>query len=356
MRSRAMGFAAAGVAAALIMATPAVAGPTLKKRARVAVRYIISQQQDDGSIRAFSDIGSTSDAILSMVVARRGPGAIDRAIGFLRDNIDLADTTGEKAKVVLALVATGRNPRSFAGRNVVAAIKSAQQSDGQYGSDQAGVFSHALAVLGLEAADAHVNREAMKWLAEAQCSDGGWQYDEPAGPSDTKNCIDPSNPGDFAGSDTNTTSYAVQAWNARPSTVPLKADPFDFFKLARDEIKGGWVYDPTYKCNAEAPMPFCSVTDTNSTALVLQAYAAEEKNAPSGSVRALRRLQYRLCGENAGAFAYTWVDQDGDGTFEKKGDPDLGATIAAVPGLLQRPLPISYTEVTKPAPKPGACR
>ena len=355
MRSRAMRFAASGVAAALVMATPAVAAPSLKRRARVAVRYIISQQQEDGSIRAFSDIGSTSDAILAMVVARRGPGAIDKAIGFLRDNIELADTTGEKAKVVLALVAAGRNPRSFADHNLVAAINSAQQPDGQYGTDQTGVFSHALAILGLEAAGAHVPREAMKWLAQAQCSDGGWQYDEPAGLSDSSNCIDPSNPNDFAGSDSNTTSYAVQAWNARPSTVPLKADPFDFFKLARDEIKDGWVYDPTYKCNPEAPMPFCSVTDANSTALVLQAYAAEDKDAPSGSLRALRRLQYRLCGDNAGAFAYSWVDGDGDGTFEKKDGPNLGATIAAVPGLLRRPLPIAYSKVTERAPKPGPC-
>ena len=154
--------AACGVAAALLVtSSPALAGPSLKERARVAVRYIISQQEDDGSIRAFSDVGSTSDAILSMVVARRGPRAIDEAIAFLRNNIDLADTIGEKAKLVMALVAAGRNPRSFARHNVVAEIKSSQQADGQYGSDQTGVISHALAILGLEAADAHVPREAV---------------------------------------------------------------------------------------------------------------------------------------------------------------------------------------------------
>jgi hypothetical protein len=346
-------------AAMLLSISPAAhAGPTNKKRARVAVRYIVNQQRDSGAIVALSKIGSTADAVVSMVAARRAPGAINDALGFLERKAEggKVDTVGEKAKVVLAAVAGGRDARDFGGHNLVREIKSSQQPDGQYGSDQAGVFSHALAILALVGADADVPRVAMQWLAGAQCDDGGWQYDEPAGPSDSANCIDTSSDvTDWVGSDTNTSGYAVQAWNARPSTVPLKADPFDFFRSARDEIKGGWVYDPTYKCDPEVPAPFCFVTDTNSTALVLQAYAAERKDAPPRGVRALKRLQYPLCGETAGAFAFSWKDEDQDGTFETKDSPNLGATIAGVLGVLERPLPISYAKVTKPAPKPGSC-
>ena len=66
-------------------------------------------------------------------------------------------------------------------------------------------------------------------------------------------------------------------------------------------------------------------------ALVLQAYAASKLSPPAGSRRALIRLQYPRCG----AFAFTYVNAG------VRGDPDVGATIGAVPGLLGLALPMS---------------
>ena len=76
---------------------------------------------------------------------------------------------------------------------------------------------------------------------------------------------------------------------------------------------------------------------------MLQAYIAGGEPIPTGGLKSLRTLQYPACG----AWAYTW---DGD----VKGDPDVGATIGAIPGLLRTPFPLSGS-VAGPAPATGAC-
>ena len=52
-------------------------------RADRAVRYMASQQSPDGSINAFSPIGSTSDAILAIVAAGTGHSAMMKALRFI---------------------------------------------------------------------------------------------------------------------------------------------------------------------------------------------------------------------------------------------------------------------------------
>ena len=95
-------------------------------------------------------------------------------------------------------------------------------------------------------------------------------------------------------------------------------DPFAFFRARRDAVHDGWGYTPGFG------------TDANSTALVIQAYAAAELAVPAGGLNALRALQPDVV---LGAWAYTYVG-------DEPGDPDLGATIGAVPAILQVPLPI----------------
>lgn len=349
------GAVAAAVLTALAASTGAGAAESPEYRARKAVRYIVSQQEADGSVPALSALGSTADAVVSMVAARRAPGAIDDAVRYLRNNLAAADTVGKKAKVVMAVVAAGRDPRSFGGRNLVAEIREGRDSDGAYGGlAQSQVFDQTLAILALVAADAPVPNVAYLWLAEAQCGDGGWQFDQPRGENDDEHCFDASvpDPGDFNASDTNTTALAVMAFRARPpSSLILIDDPFAFFDEARDPHFGGWVFAPSGLCETPDQEGFCYRTDANSTSLVLQAYAAGEQDPPAGGRRALRRLQLSLCGDNAGAFAYSYVLED---EVVQKGAPDVGATIAGVLGLLEQPLPVDALPVTKPAP-PKAC-
>lgn len=340
MRSRVVCAVVAAIAVCVV-ASPATAATT-RQRTRAAAVYLVSRQADDGSFGgSVSPVGGTADGIVSLVAARRGPKAIDRAIGFLRSRVraGAADTVGLKAKVAMAAEAAGRNPRGFGGENLVRAIRTSLEPDGRYGATTA-VLDHALAVLALSGAAAPVSPEAVQWLADAQCDDGGWQYDEPESDADNEHCWDGTDT-DFFQTDTNTTSLAVQALASVSGAPAPPASPFAFFRAARDELKHGWGYDLTF-----------TTTDANSTALVLQAYAAADRATPSRALRALEDLQYGRCGRRYGAFAFTWIDPDGDGTYKRSG-PDTYATTSGILGLLQKPLPIAQHDVTRPA---SGCR
>lgn len=327
----------------LLGATAAAAAPSLKRRARVAAGYLATQQQSDGSLPGFSPLGSTADAVVSLVAAKRGPRMIREAVAYLEANVAEADTIGETAKLVMAVVAAGQDPLDFGGRNLVQEIVSSEQNNGRYGATTE-VFNHALAMLALEAAPtADPSTNALTWLVEAQCGDGGWQFDEPARAAEDEHCANAQDAGDFFQSDTNTTSYAVQAIAAHPqATAPLENSPFRFFRQIRDPEKRGWGYTWAFR-----------LTDTNSTALVIQAFRAAGKALPKGAMRALKKLQYRLCGKRGGAFPYSYEPREAGG-YNKTG-PDAGATIAGILGLLKRPLPIAYSDVTRAVPKPRSC-
>jgi hypothetical protein len=340
-----------------IAAASAAGGVTLSRRARVAAAYTAAQQQNNGSFIAFSTIGTTADAVLGFVAVRRGPTQIDEAVSFLRrkvKNTNEVDTIGEKGKVVMALVAAGRNPRTFGGRNLVAEIRQNREADGSY-SNLAfqEVFDQVLAMLGLAAAEAPVPEAAFDWLKEAQCPDGGWQFDQPYNAvTDNNHC---ENGEQFdSRSDSNTTAYAVQVLVRELHLEDLAYKPFGYLRDARDDIKKGYVFDAQAKCESKEPPDtgFCMFTDTGSTALVIQAYIAAQRGLPDGVMRALRRLQYRLCGDDGGAFASTYT-YDPPGL--KKGDPDVGATIAAMPALMKRPFPLEPADVSNPVPDVGAC-
>jgi hypothetical protein len=321
---------AIAVCTTVVVTGTAGAKPGQKFRARVAAGYVSARQSKDGSFPAFSTVGSTADAVVSLVAAKSSEESVQSALDFLENAVGAGevDTIGLKAKVVLAAAAGGRDPENFGGQNLVADIVSSEEPDGRLGTGTT-VFDQALALLALEGAGKQFATQSVVWLAEAQCRDGGWQFDEPAGPDDNRHCFNDQLEADNFQSDTNTTSLAVQVLAYIEESPPEPAgNPFKFFKNIRDGQFGGWGYSWGFE-----------TTDANSTALVLQAYASEGVSAPKGARHALKRLQYPVCSgkKKAGAFAFTWADDDGDGTFTRTG-PDLGATIGGVLGLLEVPL------------------
>jgi hypothetical protein len=329
------------VVAAIVAGAPGVgwAAPlTDPQRIERAAGFIASQQKPNGSIPAFSPVGSTADAVVSLVAAGSGRPEVRRAIGFLRRRVvaNAVDTIGLQAKVVIALVAAGRDPRDFGGLNLVKALRASVLPSGRFG--EAPVFDDALAAIALAGAGIAVPRPALDWLTAAQCADGGWQYDEPAADTDDEHCRSVAGPDtDYFASDTNTTSYVVQALGAGSAADPtFAADPFGFFSSIRDVGFGGWGYSWGVE-----------TTDANSTALAIQAYAAAGLAVPDGAMKALRALQFPRCG----AWAFTWTEEAGGAVRD---GPNVGATIGAILGILRQPLPLSGA-AHGPGPETPAC-
>jgi hypothetical protein len=311
---RRIAVAFVSVSLLLTAAAPAQAALTDRERTRRAVGYIASQQRNNGSIPAFSPIGSTADAVLAFVAAGTGLPSMRDALRYLARQTRQGNVTGVglKAKVVLAFSAAGRDPRDVGGRNLVLQLRGAFDS-----SPLPVVFDTALAVLAIEAAGAATPAPAIQRLIANQCPDGGWPYDRYRSAREDGHCFSGDPNTDFFLSDTNSTALAVMALDAAGATPSV--DPFGFFGEIRDDEHGGWGYTWGF-----------TSTDANSTALVLQAYAAEGRDAPSRAERALRLLQYPRCG----AFAFGFAD--GSPT-----DPDVGATIGAVPGLRALAMPFT---------------
>jgi hypothetical protein len=316
---RVIGVIASLSCAAVLSAVPgsAQAALTDTQRAQRAVAYLAQKQRANGSIAAFSTIGSTADAVLAFVAAGEGRAHMNLALDYLNGRVRAGqvNTIGLRAKVVMAVTAAGGDPHTFGGINLVGAIRSTLGPDGHYGASA--VFDDALALLAVESAGLTPAPRAANWLLAAQCPDGGWSYDKPYDSGiDDAHCSDGSD-SDFFTSDSNTTSYVVQGL-ARMVSTDWIGDPFAFFRTVRDPVNGGWSYSASFLA-----------TDANSTGLVLQAYAATGRTTPHGAIASLRRLQHTRCG----AFAYTW-----NGAVQ--GDPDVGATIGAVPGILLKAFPV----------------
>jgi hypothetical protein len=310
------------------MAGPASAVITNAQRAHRAMGYVGAQQQTNGSFPGFSAIGSTADAVLDM--AATGFGDEATAIAYLRNQVRRGNvsTVGLTAKVIMAAAAAGHDPSTFAGTNLLGHLTDAERASGRYGD--ATVFDQALAILAIKASGQTPDHTAATWLADAQCPDGGWQFDRPHRASENGHCRDVNDPGDFFRSDTNTTAYAVMALEGL-AAVPA-TDPFTFFAAFRDPTYGGWGYTAGFRR-----------TDANSTALVIQAFAADGRPLPKGAMGALRSLQYRC-----GALAYSFTNAG------RRTGKDVGASIGAVLGFLRDPLPVSA--VTLRTPWATTCR
>ncbi len=321
------------------------------ERAVAASRYIIINQNEDGTWpQSLSPLGTTADGVVALVATRRGPEEIRRSLDYLESHVAEATTVGLKAKLIMAAVAGGRDPKNFGGVDLVQQIKESRQPNGQYGAHTAAgndseVYDHALAIIGLTAGGVElVPSSVFNWLLNAQCDDGGWQSNDPAADADDEHCFNSdAKPEDFYLSDTNTTSIVVQALNLASDTRNPRVNPFEFFNLMRDEEKGGWGFDPNFRS-----------TSTDSTALVIQAYAAAKRPLPDGAMRALKRLQHPLCGPTSGAFAFSWERDAATGKV-RRGEPNVASTIAAVLGLFKQPLPLPFVEVTKGAPRTRPC-
>jgi hypothetical protein len=344
-----IGAIALAVAVAVL---PATSQAGADERAGRAARYIAQRQNPDGSFPSSfgSNLAATADAVMALVAARRAPSAVAEAIEWLEGE-DLTDSSlGQKAKTVMAAVAAGEDLQDEPWASLVADMQASYEpTDGRYQSVAwSQVFDQALVILALKAAGESVPRAAAAWLADAQCPDGGWQFDQPRTAGEDRKCFDEERGGgdpalaDYTASDTNTTAYSVMALAAARRSVGVGSDPIDWLRARRDPAKGGWGYDRR-----------SSLTETVSTALVIQAYVAVGEKLPSGASDALSELQRGICGASADGFSRGW--ENSKNGYRKIPGADMGATVAAVPALLRKPLPVEPVSYLRPLPPPPPC-
>ena len=314
---------------ALALALPALADGAS------AVAWLKAQQNADGGFGApASSAGATADVLLAAAATgenglnwAQGGGATARA--FLEANAGALAKAGETSKVILALVASGLNPRDLGGVDLVALLESLAGEEGRIGGEGEFVNEHAYAMIALRSVGRPLPAGAVEYLLERQIADGSWSWN-----GDTT-----------AGSgDNNTAAMALVALSAAgvPADHAQVQKTLAFFREQQNE-DGGFPY--------VKPSPWGTDSDANSTAVVMWALKAVGED-PAGvdwkvqgrdgfsPLDRLRALQ------NANG-AFRWQDAIPDDNF--------AATVQAVVALELKTLPLATMNVGEaPAPAPAA--
>jgi prenyltransferase beta subunit len=169
--------AAAGAVLLMLLALPAVAAAAPADRAE---RWLLRTQNEDGGFGASP--GQASSPLysgwsgLGLAVAGHNPRDLQRRGGrtlasYLQRSAGSIRGIGEVERTVLLLEAAGLSPRSFAGRDLVAAILAKRRADGSI----SGYVSYtAFGILALRAAGEPAGGATVSWLTKAQQEDGGF--------------------------------------------------------------------------------------------------------------------------------------------------------------------------------------
>ena len=308
-----------GTASTAEVATPGAHSQATAMSPVVAASTWLREEQDtSGGFFGLSDEpdpGTTTDAVLALYAARQSDPAaaasLDAAVAYLEREengaIYAATGPGQAAKLALAAVAGGRDPRHFAGLDLVAAMTAPlatpvpDEIGGIYGDD---LYDHALVLIALTAAGEAIPDAALEPLRSAQGEDGGWAFDGSTAPG---------------AADSNTTALVIQALVAnghRDDPMINRALAFLSTLLVPD---GGFAYGPA------DPL----VADANSTALVLQALiaAGEDPTSPKWGNAPLALARFQT---PSGGLRYMAADEE----------PNLLATVQAMPAMEELPLPV----------------
>jgi hypothetical protein len=309
-----------GTASAAQLATPSAPAETAAMSPVVAASTWLREQQDtSGGFFGLSgepDPGTTTDAVMALYAAQQSDPAatasLDAALAYLeREETGAAYARtgpGQAAKLAVAAVAGGRDPRHFAGLDLVTAMTAPLATPvpggmgGIYGDD---LYDHALVLIALTAAGEAIPDAVLEPLRTAQGEEGGWAFDGSIAPG---------------AADSNTTALVIQALVAADYGDDLMVDRGLAFLSTLLASNGGFAYGPA------DPL----VADANSTALVLQALiaAGEDPTTPEwgNAPMALARFQ-----TPSGGLRYMAADEE----------PNLLATVQAIPAMEGLSLPVA---------------
>lgn len=242
-------------------------------------------------------VGQQADAIVALAAAGRSPASLQPRLAAMSPAAaGYATTAGAAAKVVLAAVAAGGDPRTLDGVDYVDRIQR-RLAGGRYGAT---AYDQAYAMLALHAAGAPVPPQAVTAVRAARGS-GGWGFALRRGATD----------------DVSATGLTIEAMRAagvartdRGLTAAMK------WMVGQVNTRGGYAIDGRGRA-----------TEANSTALAIRALRAMGVTPPTISRAALRSLQ-----EADGGFRFT----------ARTRESRLLASVDAVLALSGRRLPPPY--------------
>jgi LPXTG-motif cell wall-anchored protein len=305
------------------LAAPVRAADDPQAAAQRSIYWLVPRQMDDGSFPGF-DAGASADAIFAITSIGADPNGVvkngNSPVSYLGNQAAsyAAKSTAAASKLLLAVVAAGKDPLTFGGQNLVALIVNHYNPQtGRYGQD---ITGQALALVALASTGQPIPPAAISALNKAQLADGGWSFDGTAA----------------TGSDTNTTALAIQALVATGAKGESTAKALNYLK-SQQNSDGGFPYAQSSQ--------FGAATDANSTAVVIQALVAAGVDPRAWQQSGGEPISALLALQNAnGAFRYQASQAD---------DNDL-ATAQAIPALLLKPFPLKTVSlspvVAQPAP------
>ena len=332
-----------------------------QESADLGLSWLKSKMAEDGSLPGLAyNVSSTADGVLAIVAGNQDPNdwrteAGASPITYLEEHAadddsedpepDPREDAGLAAKVAIAAVISGADPKEFGGVDLLEFINdNYDPSTGEYSGSGGAVFTQALAMLGVASAGEIIPDNAIDYLIGLQSStDGGW--------------------GDF-GSDTNSTSLAINALVAAKAQDSIdsssidtsREDGMDFLESEQND-DGGFAYQKAFAAN------YCdgddsNVSDANSTALSIQAIRAVGEDPKTGKwvtdegtqpVSMLMSLQ-----ASNGSFNF----QEGTNSFCTN---NAYATVQAIPAVVEKSFvcliglgtcPASATTPSSPDPSP----
>ena len=169
---------------ALVIPTLLVSGGGEAKAAAGAggaAHWLERSQGSDGGYAPGPGLPSSTTmtgwSMLGLEAAGVNPSDVSKggvsATEYLRDHSSGVKSVGDIERTVLALAGAGANPRSFAGRDLVAELARERERDGSF---QGQVNLTAFGILALRAGGSGGTGPSVKWLKRAQGANGGWGY------------------------------------------------------------------------------------------------------------------------------------------------------------------------------------
>ncbi len=228
-----------------------------------AVAWLQAQQNADGGFGdPESTVGTTADVMLAVSATGADPLAWSQdgntPYTYLAAHAASIVGVGDMGKVILALIAAGKNPRQLDGVDLIQRLEATLGGDGAYG-DSGMVNDQAYAMLALASARRPIPNAAANYLLERQIEDGTWSWN-----GDTS----------AGAGDNNTAAFAVLALLAAgvPADHPQVEKTFEHYR-GQQNADGGFPYI--------SPSPYGTDSDSNSTAVVMWAIAATGED-PAG--------------------------------------------------------------------------